>query len=64
MEVRKDVNIRLIDSLKFLPMKLSKLSSVFGLKEAKGWFPIILIKRKIGTILVPTQVENILGLNL
>ena len=39
MEIKKDLKIRIIDSLKFLPMKLSKFSKVFGLKETKGWFP-------------------------
>ena len=39
MEIKKEYKIRLIDSLKFLPMKLSKFSKVFGLKETKGWFP-------------------------
>ena len=39
MEIKKDLNIRLIDSLKFLPMKLSRFSKVFGLNETKGWFP-------------------------
>ena len=39
MEVKQGLNIRVLDSLKFLPMKLSKLSKAFGLKETKGWFP-------------------------
>ena len=30
--------IRFIDSLSFLPMALSKLSSAFNLEEPKGWF--------------------------
>ena len=40
MTVEKDLHIKVIDSLNFLPMKLSKLPEVFGLKELKkGWFP-------------------------
>ena len=39
MEVKRGLNIRVVDSLKFLPMKLAKLSKAFGLKETKGWFP-------------------------
>ena len=40
MTVEKDLHIKVIDSLNFLPMKLSKLPEVFGLKEIKkGWFP-------------------------
>ena len=35
-EIKKEYKIRLIDSLKFLPMKLSKFSKVFGLKERGG----------------------------
>ena len=38
--VEKDLHITVIDSLNFLPMKLSKLPEGFGLKELKkGWFP-------------------------
>ena len=39
MEIKKDLKIDIIDSLKFLPMKFSKFSKVFGLKETKAWFP-------------------------
>ena len=40
MTVEKDLHIKVIDSLNFLPMKLSKLPKAFGLKELKkGWFP-------------------------
>ena len=40
MTVEKDLLIKVIDSLNFLPMKLSKLPEVFGIKELKkGWFP-------------------------
>ena len=39
MEVKKGLNIRMIDSLKFLPMRLANLSKAFGLCESKGWFP-------------------------
>ena len=40
MAVEKDLHIKVIDSLNFLPMKLSQLPKVFGLhKLKKGWFP-------------------------
>ena len=40
MTIEKDLHIKIIDSLNFLPMKLSKLPEVFGLKELKkGCFP-------------------------
>ncbi len=40
MTVEKDLHIKVIDSLNFLPMKLSALPKAFGLKELKkGWFP-------------------------
>ena len=40
MTIEKDLHIKVIDSLNFLPMKLSKLPKAFGLKELKkGWFP-------------------------
>ena len=40
MTVEKDLDIKIIDSLNFLPMRLSKLLEAFGLKELKkGWFP-------------------------
>ncbi|KAL5005275.1 hypothetical protein ScPMuIL_018731, partial [Solemya velum] len=40
MEVGRDLHIRVLDSLNFLPMKLSQLPISFGLAEVKkGWFP-------------------------
>ena len=39
MEINQGLNIKVIDSYKFLPMKLSKLSKAFGIPENKGWFP-------------------------
>ncbi|MET0103906.1 MAG: DNA polymerase, partial [Sedimenticola sp.] len=40
MAVEKDLHIQVIDSLNFLPMKLSALPKAFGLQELKkGWFP-------------------------
>ena len=40
MTVEKDLHIKVIDSLNFLPMKLAALPKVFGLTELKkGWFP-------------------------
>ena len=38
--VERDVHLKVIDSLNFLPMKLSQLPKAFGLEELKkGWFP-------------------------
>ena len=40
MEVGRGLNIRLIDTLNFLPMKLAKMPETFGLTElCKGYFP-------------------------
>ncbi len=40
MTIERDLHIKVIDSLNFLPMKLSALPKAFGLKELKkGWFP-------------------------
>ena len=40
MTVEKDLHIKVIDSLSFLPMKSSALPEAFGLSELKkGWFP-------------------------
>ena len=39
MHVKQGLNIRMVDSLKFLPMKLAKLPAAFGLPTSKGEFP-------------------------
>ena len=40
MTVERGLHMKVIDSLNFLPMKLSKLPEAFGLEELKkGWFP-------------------------
>ncbi len=40
LQLEKGLNIRLIDSLNFLPMKLAQLPEAFGLTELKkGYFP-------------------------
>ena len=40
MTVERGLHIRVIDSLNFLPMKLSALPKAFGINELKkGWFP-------------------------
>ena len=41
VHIKQGLDIRIIDSLKFLPMKLAKLSDAFGLSHEvqKGWFP-------------------------
>ena len=40
MTMERGLHIRVIDSLNFLPMKVSALPKAFGIKELKkGWFP-------------------------
>lgn len=40
MHVKRRLNIRMLDSVNFLPMKLAKLPEAFGFKELKkGFFP-------------------------
>ena len=40
MKVHSQLNIRILDSLNFLPMRLSKLPAAFGIDELKkGYFP-------------------------
>ena len=40
MTVERSLHIKMIDSLNFLPMKLSTLPKAFGINELKkGWFP-------------------------
>lgn len=40
MTVEKGLDIKVIDSLNILPMKLGLLPKVFGLTELQnGWFP-------------------------
>ncbi|MCG8048774.1 MAG: DNA polymerase [Candidatus Thiodiazotropha taylori] len=47
MTIEKNLHIKVIDSLNFLPMKLSALPKAFGLKELKkGWFPHYFNTRK------------------
>ena len=47
MEVSKGLNIRVLDSLNFLPMKLAALPKAFGLTELrKGYFPHFFNKRE------------------
>ena len=48
MKIGAGLNIRFLDSLNFLPMALSKLSSAFSLPEVKGYFPH-LFNTKINT---------------
>lgn len=47
MEVGKGLNIRVLDSLNFLPMKLAALPKAFGISELmKGYFPHFFNKRE------------------
>ena len=40
MTVNRGLNIRILDSLNFLPMRLASLPKAFGLEQLKkGWFP-------------------------
>lgn len=40
MHVKRGLNIKMLDSVNFLPMKLAKLPEAFGFKELKkGFFP-------------------------
>lgn len=39
MATLKGLNIRLLDSLNFLPMRLSQLPKAFGIEDEKGQFP-------------------------
>lgn len=50
----KTVDVRVIDSLNFLPMALSKLPSCFGLTELKkGYFPHLFNTRENQTYVGP-----------
>ena len=47
MHIAKGLNIRVIDSLNFFPMKLSALPKAFGLSQLKkGWFPHFFNRRE------------------
>ena len=59
MMVEKDLHIKVIDSLNFLPMKLTKLLEVFGLKNSrKVGSPISSIPGRTNGTLDPTQTPN------
>ena len=65
MTVEKDLHIKVIDSLNFLPMKLSKLPKAFGLKELKkGWFPISSTPGKTKSTSDRTRILNITDVTL
>lgn len=44
--VQNDLNIKFLDSVNFLPMKLSALSSAFSLNGTKGHFPFLFNKKE------------------
>ena len=47
LHVHRGLDIRFVDSLNFLPMKLAKLPEAFGLNELKkGFFPYMFIKKE------------------
>ena len=64
MEVKKGLNIRVIDSLKFLQMKLAKLPKVFGLHETKGWFPHHFNKKENWNYIGPYPDKKYFGVDL
>ncbi|XP_052760046.1 uncharacterized protein LOC128202914 [Mya arenaria] len=54
MTVQKGLNITVLDSLNFLPMKLAALPKAFGLTELKkGWFPHFFNNRENQTYIGP-----------
>jgi hypothetical protein len=54
LEVAKGLNIRVIESLNFLPMKLAALPKAFGLTELrKGYFPHFFNKMENQTYVGP-----------
>lgn len=54
----KGLDIRVIDSLNFLPMPLSKLPACFGLSELKGFFPHIFNTRENQSYVGPHPEEK------
>ncbi|MCG8622527.1 MAG: DNA polymerase [Proteobacteria bacterium] len=55
MKVGKGLNIRILDSLNFLPMPLAKLPKSFGLTEMKkGFFPHFYNVQQNQTVVLPT----------
>jgi hypothetical protein len=55
LKVSKGVNIRLLDSLNFLPMPLAKFPKSFGLTELKkGFFPHFFNTEKNENVVLPT----------
>ena len=61
---KKSLNIRVIDSLKFLQMKLAKLPKVFGLHETKGWFPHHFNKKENWNYIWPYPDKKYFGVDL
>ena len=62
MTVEKDLHIKVIDSLNFLPMKLAALTKAFGLTEIKiGWFPFSSTPEIINTMSDLTLTPAITG---
>ena len=61
MKVKKGLNIRIIDSLKFLPMRLANLSKAFGPCESKGGFPHYLRHKPTGIMWPPFQIQSTMG---
>ena len=54
----------MIDSLKFLQMKLAKLPKVFGLHETKGWYPHLFNKKENWNYIRPYPDKKYFGVDL
>ena len=64
MEVAKGLNIRVLDSLNFLPMRLCALPKAFGLTElCKGYFPHFLNTREHQQYVGPYPESKAYGAN-
>lgn len=60
MSIRHSIlNLRIIDSMNFLPMALAKLPACFGLTELKkGYFPHLFNNRENQTYIGPLPAPN------
>ena len=64
MELGKGLNLRFLDSLNFLPMKLAALPKAFGLEElCKGYFPHFFNTRDHQTYVGPYPDPEAYGAN-
>ena len=62
MTVERNLHIKVINSLNFLPMKLSALPKAFGLEELKkGWFPHHFNTRENQNYVGPYPRQHLMG---